>query len=71
MGGFSDLAASVFPSRQPSLFLFPLDRYIHDIALAVHEEEGKIGGFEGIDKALMIHLPIPRDSLIVKKLRPR
>jgi len=32
--------------------LLPLNRDIHDIALAVHEEEGEVGGFEWIGEAL-------------------
>ncbi len=54
-----------------SLSLFLLNRDVHDVALAIHEQEREIGGFEWIGEALMIHIPIPRDSLIVKRLRPR
>ncbi len=33
-------------------FLFPLNRDVHDVALALHEQEGEVGGFEGIGEAL-------------------
>lgn len=32
------------PCAQPSLSLLPLNRDVHDIALAVHEEKSEIGG---------------------------
>ena len=40
------------PQAQSSLSLLPLNRDIHDIPLAVHEQEGEVGGFEGIGEAL-------------------
>jgi hypothetical protein len=46
----SNLAASVFQTAVPPLL--PLNRDVHDVALAVHEQEGEVGRFEGIGEAL-------------------
>lgn len=43
----SKLAASVLLAD-----LLPLNRDVHDVALTVHEQEGEVGGFEGIGEAL-------------------
>lgn len=48
----SNLAASVILAGSHLFSLLSLNRDIHDVALAVHEKEGEVGGFERIGEAL-------------------